>query len=623
MKNFNFIIKCLAGLIVLSVLSSPVVASAQVNPPGPDDSGELEVFLDSIVNQQIEKNHLAGVAVSVVRNDQVIFAKGYGYADVEAKVPVSAESTIFQIASLTKLFTWTALMQLVEQGKINLDTDINTYLDFSIPDKFDEPITMRHLMTHTAGFEDRSYDLMASSADSLEPLGDWLKTHLPACIWAPGEVIAYSNYGTTLAGYILELVSGIPYGSYITRHILEPLGMQHTSVTVSENIAPGYTYYEGDYFRKQPEWFHTVPASAMVSTADDMAAFMIAHIANGDAGILEPQTLELMHAQAFAYHPLVNGMALGFIEMDQNGQQIIGHEGVLLYSHSLLALLPEHDLGLFVVYNSASAVGLGLELLAAFLDHYFPFDPTVAHDPSINIDRFTGNYAWSRANFTTPEKLEGLLSEVHLLATDDGMLVTDTPNSTLRMAPVGPLLFMDINTGATMTFVEDPTGRIIYASHSNWPTMVMVRQNWYETDLLHQGILITILLTYVLVMIGILRQTIAVRRDQKRRVEWGTTFKAWAIHAGAGIAAFVLLANGYGMINNYILLLQGKVSLLILQISAILAMIGAASGVLVTIFAWRIGSWSIRDRIVYTLVTMVSLGFVAWLGYWNLLWIRF
>ncbi len=552
-----------------------------------------------------------------------MLVKGYGYADLEAKVPVSAESTMFQIASLTKLFTWTARLQLVEQGKPDLDTDINTYLDFYIQDEFAAPITLRHLMTHTAGFEDRSYDLVASSADSLVPIGDWLKTHLTARIWAPGEVIAYSNYGATLAGYILELVSGIPYGSYIERSILEPLGIDHSSATISGNITPGYTYHEGEYFRKQPEWFHTIPASAIVSAAGDMAAFMIAHMASGDANILKPATLELMHSQAFADHPLTKGMALGFFEMDQNGQQIIGHEGDMLYSHSLLALLPEHDLGLFVVYNSASAAGLGQELLGAFLDHYFPFTPEVTSDPLIDIERFTGSYAWSRANHSTPEKLEGLFSEVSLLATDDGILVTDAPNSTLRMAAVEPLLFMDINTGATMTFVEDRTGQIRYASHSDWPDMVMMRQSWYETDLLHQGILIIVMLTYALVMVGILRQTIAVRRDQKRRAEWGTPLKAWLIHAGAGIAAFVLIAFAYGMFNNYVLLLQGTVSPLTLQIPAILITIAAAADVVVAFFAWRTGSGSIGNRIAYTFVTLVSLGFVAWLDYWNLLWIRF
>ncbi len=526
MKTSNFIIKCFAGLIALNLLISAVSASAKGNPPGPTDAGELETFIDNIVNEQIQNNHLAGVAISVVKSDRVLFAKGYGYADVEAQVPVSAESTMFQIASLTKLFTWTALMQLVERGKLDLDSDINTYLDFNIPDKFDAPITLRQLMTHSAGFEDRSYDLVAPSADSLAPIGDWLTTHLPARIWAPGEVIAYSNYGATLAGYIEQLVSGMPYETYIERYILVPLGMQHSSATVSGDIAPGYTYYEGEYFMKQLEWFHTVPASGMALTAGDMATFMIAHLANGDAAVLEPGTLELMHTQAYAQHPRVNGMTLGFIEMDQNGQQIIGHEGNFLYSHSLLVLLPEHGLGLFVAYNSASAADLGQDLLDAFLDHYFPFDPVVTRDPTIYIDRFTGSYAWSRANHTTPEKIEGLFSEVHLLATDDGMLVTDTPNSTLRMAPEEPLLFMDINTGATMAFVEDRAGRIKYASHSDWPDMLMVRQSWYETDLFHQGILVAIMFTYALVMIRILRQSIAVRRDQKRRAERATTVKA-------------------------------------------------------------------------------------------------
>ena len=153
--------------------------------------------------------------------------------------------------------------------------------------------------------------------------------------------------------------------------------------------------------------------------------------------------------------------------------------------------------------------------------------------------------------------------------------------------------------------------------------MQMMRQSWYETDLLHQGIIIAVLLTYALVMLGILRQTIAVRRDQKRRAEWATTVKAWLIHAGAGIAAIVLIVNAYAMFDNYLLLLQGTVSPLALQIPAILVTLAAAAGVVVALFAWRNRSGSTRARIAYTLVTLVSLGFVAWLGYWNLLWIRF
>ena len=122
---------------------------------GPTDPAELEAFLDELLAKDMEEYHIAGAAVSVVKDGKLFFAKGYGYADLEKGIPVDPEQTIFRIGSIGKMFTWTAVMQLVEQGKLDLDADVNTYLDFRIPDTYPQPITLKHLMTHTSGFEDR------------------------------------------------------------------------------------------------------------------------------------------------------------------------------------------------------------------------------------------------------------------------------------------------------------------------------------------------------------------------------------------------------------------------------------------------------------------------------------
>ena len=118
----------------------------------------MEAFLDKLLGREMEKHHIAGAAVSVVKDGKLFFAKGYGYADLENGIPVDPEQTIFRIGSVAKLFTWTAVMQLVEQGKLDLDADINTYLDFRIPDTYPQPITLKHLLTHTSGFEDRYFE---------------------------------------------------------------------------------------------------------------------------------------------------------------------------------------------------------------------------------------------------------------------------------------------------------------------------------------------------------------------------------------------------------------------------------------------------------------------------------
>jgi CubicO group peptidase (beta-lactamase class C family) len=164
--------------------------TAQPQQQGPTDRAELEAFLDEELGREMEKHHIAGAAVSVVKDGKLYFAKGYGSADLENGIPVDPEQTVFRIGSLAKLFTWTAVMQLAEQGKLDLDADINTYLDFRIPDTYPQPITLKHLMTHTPGFEDRYYERLASDPNDLLPPREWLVSHMPARVRPPGDAAA-------------------------------------------------------------------------------------------------------------------------------------------------------------------------------------------------------------------------------------------------------------------------------------------------------------------------------------------------------------------------------------------------------------------------------------------------
>src|SRR5579884_2450492 len=170
---------------------------------------DLEAFLDGLVPSQLAQSDIAGAVIAVVQNGNVIFEKGYGYSDVKSKRPVLPDQTLFRPGSISKLFTWTSVMQLVEQGKIDLDHDINEYLDFKIPPYQGKPITLRNVMTHTPGFEDSAKGLLPASGADVN-LERYLKTHLPARIFPPGEIVAYSNYGCGLAGYIVQRISGEP-----------------------------------------------------------------------------------------------------------------------------------------------------------------------------------------------------------------------------------------------------------------------------------------------------------------------------------------------------------------------------------------------------------------------------
>src|SRR4029077_14136399 len=193
-----------------------VSAFAPKTSPAPElTKSDFETFLDALIPSQLQNRNIAGAVVSVVKDGQVLFQKGYGYADVEEKKPVLPDQTVFRSGSISKLFTATAVMQLVEQGKADLDRDVNDYLDFPIPKTYAEPVTLRQLLTHTGGFEETLKNLFVAHESDIKPLRSYLMNEMPARVSPPGKIPSYSNYGFTLAGYIVERVSGEKFERYI------------------------------------------------------------------------------------------------------------------------------------------------------------------------------------------------------------------------------------------------------------------------------------------------------------------------------------------------------------------------------------------------------------------------
>jgi len=342
---------------------------------------DLESFLDGLMPLQIRNADIAGAVVAVVKDGHVLFEKGYGYADVAARRPVIADSTLFRPGSISKLFTWTAVMQQVETGKLDLDRDVNAYLDFRIPASFGRPITLRDLMTHRPGFEETVKDLAVDTATQLRPIGQYLRTHVPAQIFAPGTVPAYSNYGATLAAYIVERVSGQSFDDYVDQHIFTPLQMAHS--TFRQPLPPPFVpllskgYDLGSQEPKPFELIEVAPVGALTTSADDITHFMIAQLGDGSYGggrILQPATLATMHERQTGWPDSMHAFALGFYEESQNGHRIIGHGGDTQVFHSDLHLILDANVGFFVSYNSAGRdpASPRTVLLDAFLDRYFP-----------------------------------------------------------------------------------------------------------------------------------------------------------------------------------------------------------------------------------------------------------
>jgi CubicO group peptidase (beta-lactamase class C family) len=411
MKRYGYVI-WLTLLLTLNIW--PCQAAS---PPrnGPTDAGEVTAFVDEVIGKQLDKQHIAGAAVAIVRDGQLVFAKGYGDADL-ARCPVVAEQTLFRIGSTSKLFVWTAVMQLAEQGKLDLTADINRYLpDFQIPATYPEPITLLHLMNHTAGFEERNTSGMAHSAEMLLPLDEYLAHYLPARVLPPGEVTAYSNYGAALAGYIVQEVAGIPFDEYVAQNIFQPLAMTHStfrqppSPELAADLAVGYVY-DGEFQARPFEYFNMAPAGSMSATVTDVAKFMIAHLQDGRYGatrILEEATAQQMHQRSFANDPRLSGFAHGFMDFTLNGQRVLEHGGSTTYFHGLLALFPEHKLGLYVVFNSSNGLAGQRAFFQAFLDHYFPITAPPTPPPPTDFTqqaaRFTGYYRTTRFNATADE----------------------------------------------------------------------------------------------------------------------------------------------------------------------------------------------------------------------------
>jgi CubicO group peptidase (beta-lactamase class C family) len=483
-------VRCLLALFAGFGTSIVVAQATPASAPPPAISSDvtpalttqdLNAFFDGLMPFAIRRTDIAGSVVVVVKDGNVVFAKGYGYADLAKRTPVSPETTLFRPGSTSKLFTWTAVMQLVEQGKLNLDRDINDYLDFKIPAYEGKPITLRNLMTHTPGFEDAARDLLPASVEDVN-LERYLKTHTPARIFPPGEIVAYSNYGCGLAGYIVQRVSGERFDAYIEQHIFKPLDMTHSSFaqplppSLAPLMATGYMT-ASDGVAKPFELVDPAPAGAMSSSAIDMAHFMIAQLQEGrygDTRILQASTAQLMHSQQYAPAPGMNGFDLGFYQEDRNGLRIIGHGGDTVFFHSDLHLLLDKNIGIFMSFNSAGsrdAGGIRMvrdAIFHDFLNRYFPYtlpaEPT-ASTAKADAARVTGWYQATRRNDSALRMLY-LMSQTNVSAQPDGILtvsmLTDDAGQPLRWREIGPLQYREVNGQDKLDFVTRTDGSIRY-----------------------------------------------------------------------------------------------------------------------------------------------------------------
>ncbi|MCS6827115.1 MAG: beta-lactamase family protein [Caldilinea sp.] len=618
------------ALLLFALLFTSVRAQSE----SPIDPVDLEVFMDGLMAAHLESHHIPGATLVIVQGDKILLAKGYGYADLKARTPVDPERTLFRPGSTSKLVTWTAVMQQVEQGNLDLDTDVNAYLDFPIPATFPEPITLAHLLSHTPGFEDIGEGLFVLSADELLTLEAYLKQHLPARVFPPGQVSAYSNYGTALAGYIVQRVTGEPFESYVEKHIFEPLGMaastfrQPLPTQLAPHLSDGYFYNNGVYRTGGFEFISATPAGAMSAPATDMARFMMAHLQNGrlgEARILEEETVRRMHSRLFTPDPRLDGMAHGFMTMTVNDRRILHHAGDTLLFHTGLYIAPEEGVGLYVSYNALGGALVRDALFRAFMDRYFPSSPAPVNPPADAAQRavqYVGEYHAARANYTTMEKALQLLQPTLVQLTDEGALRVSTGGTTETYVEVEPGFFRHSERQDRLLFQKDAAGRI-WLHFNDFTPFTSYKAPWYATFSFTASLVGGALLLTLLSMFGWVI-AFAARRGTGRSPLVAGLARWTAGLFGAALAAFLIIFVSvlgdihpdYGVPRLFFGEPPLLPALLILALTIVLFALGMA---FFAVLSWPKRYWGWFGRLHYSMLTLLALGMVWVLWYWNFL----
>jgi CubicO group peptidase (beta-lactamase class C family) len=612
----------------------PVAASAR-----PLTKADADIWLDGYMPYAMRTGDIPGAVVAIVKDGQILTSRGFGYADVARRIRVDPDRTLFRPGSVSKLFTWTAVMQLVEQRRLDLDADVNRYLDFRIPPYEGKPITLRQIMTHTAGFQEAAKDTVFFDKQRQVPLGTFLKRWVPERIYAPGTTPAYSNWATALAGYVVERASGMSFDDYVDQRIFAPLGMRNSTfrqplpARLRAQMAVGYP--RGSEPGRPYEFVGPAPAGSLSSTGNDMARFMIAHLAQG-RGLMAPRTAAVMHNSPLdrvnprSLIPPLNRMELGFFETNINDREVIGHLGDTQLFHTSLHLFIDDGVGLYVSFNSRgkdSAVGaLRTALFEDFADRYFPApnrDGRVdAATARRHAELMAGNWELSLRSQSDFLALFGLLGQTNVGVGANGELVagglTDQSGAARHWVEIAPFVWRE-RDGHERLAAQVVDGKVV-----RWSWGLLAPFMVYDRVPTSRSSIWILPLLYA--SLGILLLTFlhwplnwAVRRRHNVPLELGG--RAMLAYRGVRLAAGLTLAILIGWVLAVTSILTDSASgagsdgfLWFLQVAGLLVFVG-----LVLASAWNLRqAWAERRRwygklwAVLVFLASLLLLYVAW-----------
>lgn len=572
---------------------------------------------------ELARDGVPGAVVSVVAGGRTVRAEGFGVADTATGAPMDADRSLVRIASITKLFTATAVMQQVEAGRLALDDDVNAHLTaFTVPTAFGEPVTVRDLLDHTAGFEERGIVIGARAAADVRPLGETLRRHLPARIYPPGEVAAYSNWGAALAGHLVEQVSGEPYDRYVRGHLLEPLGMTRTTAAepVPDGLAADLAHsYDSEVVPPEviPFTFDRLPPDGSVSaTAADMARFVQAHL-DGGGPVLGERTTALMHTRSFTADDRLPGSAHGFQERFVRGHRLLVHDGSWEGFQSALVLAPACGLGMFVSFNATGGARTLPDVVERFTDRFLPTLDGATPSPPAAASALpahpapllrAGFYTRTRHNESSVERLLVLLDQSRLRVADDGTVAfagttwTATADGLHRSPDGGMLVPVDGRTGRHYVVTDGPD-HVLLAAADTLPVNLAV---------LAVAVVVSLSAPAV---VGVRRR--ARRRRSATTPRWRAA-RFLTAAATLGGTAFLVALGAELVGDSSEFLYEVPASFRVLLGGGVAVLATAAAGAVLTALAWR-GSGATRAARVHQVVLLTGLVALTWfLARWNL-----
>ena len=595
------------------------------------DLNQIHFYIDSVAEAEMESAKIPGAVVVVIQDSSEVYIKPYGFADIENQIPVDAEKTGFRIASVTKTFTATAMMQLVEQGKIDLHTSIDQYLpdeNFSFL-KY-EPMTVHQLLTHTAGIDLTDIGDAALKPEAVVPLEDFVRSHIPAQVNPPGKVHSYSNFGYTLLGYLIQAVSGMRYEDYITQNILHPLGMYGSSMEQPlpspflENRSKSYVW-DKDHKSIPRDFTNTTPGGGLISTGTDMANYMLMHLNNAildSSQILSPESHKTLISQQYGSKDTKYGVCYAFFENGWTGRRNIEHSGAQLGFLSLMILIPETGTGLFIAQNTRENAGsFRYNLAGSILD-------TLLHRKERHIDlpkandelnemaaNYVGRYQqmnYPHSSFERLGTLFGFYNSAYVVRYNgNGMLQLNGDDYV--MIDENVFHRNDSTSAWNVEFELDEQGvaqRIIAGTTSYG------RAAWYESKKLWQR---AIVFSFALIVLFIIGRPIysLVKKHSKKPASTLRSNKAikWIYYTGLlfllGVIGIILnMAIHQGQLADYGVPFSLKVPLFLNTLGAISTLFAPFGLILL----WRSKEMNLGSKLFYTLLVIALI--ILTLGFW-------